>query len=163
MSEADVGGLAVEVEPSHQYSPTFCCCVTDGSRVAYEAKAWNWIPPCWKNGTHWHSLMLADCLWRSNRGCEHSEAAGGAFWQWWQWQWVSSIGADFYKHSTQALGHCWWKGTTNGGDCVEKECLLNSVTVHFVIASVEISRRHYFWSDLHIFDTFSFHCMLLQC
>ena len=33
MSEADVGGMAVEVEPSHQYPITFCCCVADGSRV----------------------------------------------------------------------------------------------------------------------------------
>jgi len=33
-SEADVGGQAVEVEPSHQYSITFCCCVADGSRGA---------------------------------------------------------------------------------------------------------------------------------
>ena len=31
---ADVGGLTVEVEPSHQYSVTFCCRVTDGSRGA---------------------------------------------------------------------------------------------------------------------------------
>ena len=31
-SEVDGGGLAVEVEPSHQYLITFCCCVTDGSR-----------------------------------------------------------------------------------------------------------------------------------
>jgi len=28
----DVGGMAVEVEPSHQYPITCCCCVTDGSR-----------------------------------------------------------------------------------------------------------------------------------
>jgi len=27
-SEADVSGMAVEVEPSHQYSIMFCCCVT---------------------------------------------------------------------------------------------------------------------------------------
>jgi len=35
-SEADVGGMAVEAEPhtSPQYSITFCCCVTDGSRRA---------------------------------------------------------------------------------------------------------------------------------
>jgi len=33
-SEADVGGMAVEVEPSHQYPVTFCCCVIDGSRGA---------------------------------------------------------------------------------------------------------------------------------
>ena len=33
-SEADVGGTAVEDEPSHQYPTTRCCCVTDGSRGA---------------------------------------------------------------------------------------------------------------------------------
>jgi len=32
MSEEDFGGMAVEIEPSHQYSITFCCCVTNGSR-----------------------------------------------------------------------------------------------------------------------------------
>ena len=32
--EADVGGMAVEVEPSHRYFITFCCYVTDGCRVA---------------------------------------------------------------------------------------------------------------------------------
>jgi len=30
----DVGGVAAEVEPSHQYPTTFCCCVTDGCRGA---------------------------------------------------------------------------------------------------------------------------------
>jgi len=34
MSEVDIGGMAVEVELSHQYSITSCCCVTDGSRGA---------------------------------------------------------------------------------------------------------------------------------
>ena len=33
-SEADAGGMAVDVEPSHHYSVTFCCCVADGSREA---------------------------------------------------------------------------------------------------------------------------------
>jgi len=32
-SQADVGGMAVEVEPSHQYSD-MCCGVKDGSRGA---------------------------------------------------------------------------------------------------------------------------------
>ena len=32
MSESDGGGVAVEVEPSHQYSVMFCCCATDSSR-----------------------------------------------------------------------------------------------------------------------------------
>jgi len=31
-SETGGGGMAVEVEPSHQYCSTFCCCVTDGRR-----------------------------------------------------------------------------------------------------------------------------------
>ena len=31
-SEADVGETAVEVQPSHQSSATFCCCATNGSR-----------------------------------------------------------------------------------------------------------------------------------
>ena len=31
-SEADVGDMAVEIEPSHQYPIPLCCCVTDGSR-----------------------------------------------------------------------------------------------------------------------------------
>lgn len=34
MSEADAGGIAVEVETSHQYSITLFSCVTDGSRQA---------------------------------------------------------------------------------------------------------------------------------
>ena len=36
MSEVDIGDMAVEVEPSHQYSITFCFCVMDGQsdRVA---------------------------------------------------------------------------------------------------------------------------------
>ena len=168
-SEVDIGRMAVETEPS-----AFNCCATDGSRgaawpngiccgSAYKAKVYNWISPRGKICTHSHSLRLAECFWRTISEYEPSEVVGGAFQQWWQWQWVISTGTDCHERGMQALGHCWWKGTTNGGDCVEKECLLNSVTVHFVIASVEISRRHYFWSDLHIFDTFSFHCMLLQC
>ena len=94
-SEVDGGGVAVEVEPSHQYPITFCCCVTDGSRGAvwqngiwhgrvYEAKGRHWIPPCRKNGTHWRSSTLAEHLWRPNSGCEHSEAGSGTFQQWWQ-------------------------------------------------------------------------------
>jgi len=35
MSVADVGGTAVETEPSHQYPVTFCCRATDGSRGAF--------------------------------------------------------------------------------------------------------------------------------
>ena len=57
---------AGEVEHFHQYSITFCCCVTDISREVvwqnavwhgsvYEAKMCQRIPLCWKDGTQWHS------------------------------------------------------------------------------------------------------------
>jgi len=83
-SEADVGDTAVEAETSYQYSITCCCCMTDGSRgaswhngawhgSAYEAKVCHWIPPCGKNGTHWHSLTLVERWWRPKTGCEYNE------------------------------------------------------------------------------------------
>jgi len=30
MPETDVGGMAAEAEPSHQYPITCCCCVAEG-------------------------------------------------------------------------------------------------------------------------------------
>jgi len=71
VSEADVSGMAVEVVPSCQYSYTFCCHVTDDSRgavwqnsiwhgSAYEAKGWNWIPPCRKK---WRRLTSINACW----------------------------------------------------------------------------------------------------
>ena len=58
-SEADVGDMAVEAEPSRQYSVKMCCRETDDSNgavsqngvchgSAYEAKVCNWIHPCGK-------------------------------------------------------------------------------------------------------------------
>jgi len=135
-SEADICGMAAVNEPSYQYSIKFCCCVTDGSRVAvwqngvwhgsaYEAKVWNWIPPWGKKYTHWHSLMPAEYLCWPDSGCEHREVVGGVFqqWCWWKLQWVTSAFykiADFSECSMQALVHHWWKGIANGVDCVEE-------------------------------------------
>lgn len=36
----------------------------------------HWIPPCGKNGTRWHSSMLAEQFWRANSGCEHKWSSG---------------------------------------------------------------------------------------
>jgi len=58
-SEMDVGGMAVEVQPSHRCSITCCCHVTDDSweevwqngawhGCVYEPKVWNWISACGK-------------------------------------------------------------------------------------------------------------------
>ena len=95
-SEADGGGMAVEVGPYHQYYIVICCLVTDGSRGAiwqngiwhgsvYEEKMCYWTPPCGKNGTRWHSSMLAECWWTLSSGCEHSEAAGDELQLCWLW------------------------------------------------------------------------------
>ena len=43
------------------------------SRKCGWCKVCNQILPCGKNGTQWHSLILAECLWRPNSGYEHSE------------------------------------------------------------------------------------------
>ena len=69
-SEADVGCMTVEAEPSCQYSVTFCCCVTDVSWGAvwqnhiwhgseYEAKVCHLISSHRKNCTHW--LTSTEC------------------------------------------------------------------------------------------------------
>jgi len=94
-SEVDVGVMVVGVDTSCQYSITLHHCAVDGRRGAvwqngvwhgnaYEAKMWNWIPPCRNSGTHWHSLTLAEYLWRPSSGSWHSEAVGGGFQQWQQ-------------------------------------------------------------------------------
>ena len=65
-----IGGMAVEDEPFHQYSITFCYCATDGSRVAKwpngvwhesvnEAKVCHWIAEkAASTNIHWHLLNV---------------------------------------------------------------------------------------------------------
>ena len=60
-----------------------CCCETDGSRGT--VTKWCFTSPWWKKCTHWHSMMLAEYLWRPNSGCKYNEVLHGAFQQWWQW------------------------------------------------------------------------------
>ena len=128
----DIGGMAVKVETPHYYV-TFCCLMTDDSRGTvwqngirhervYEGRVLS--SSMWKNGTHWHSLMLGECLWRPNSGCEHSEVEGGIFQQWWQGQWVTLDGEDFNEHGMQAFVHHWQKCVANGDDYIEKKCFV---------------------------------------
>ena len=72
-SEADVGVMAVEAEPSHHYPFTFCCHVRDNSKWAVwqngvwhgsadEAKVCHWNFSMWKKiapiDIHWHLLNV---------------------------------------------------------------------------------------------------------
>ena len=83
MSGVGVGGTAVEVEPSHQYSITPYCCETDGSKGAvwqegiwhggvHEAKVCHWTPPR-RNKMHPQTSTNACWVWRPNSNCGHSE------------------------------------------------------------------------------------------
>ena len=57
------------------FHPITCCCYVTGGSIravwqnsvshgrVYEAQVWNWIPPCRKKCTHWHSSTL-DEHWR---------------------------------------------------------------------------------------------------
>jgi len=131
-SELYVGVMAAEVKPSSRYSITFCCHVTDGSKGAvwqngvwhgskHEEKVWHW-----KNGTHWHTSAFAEHLWRQNSRCEHSEAVGGAFWQWQQQLERQDLGSLCGYAAAEWCGWavvglcCWalwlWAG---GSSCVE--------------------------------------------
>jgi len=93
-TEADVGGMAVEVKPSHQYINIPLHIVAKWQVAAeghwkngvwhgsvYEAKVWNWIIPCRKTATHWLSSVLAECLWIPNSRCEHREMVYSTFQQ----------------------------------------------------------------------------------
>ena len=49
---------------------------------AYEAKVWNWIPPCGKHCSHWYSLMLVSTLMESKQ----------RMWVQWGSRWYISAG-----------------------------------------------------------------------
>ena len=163
ISEVGVGGMAVKVEPSRQYSITFCYWVADGSRgavwpnvvwhgSAYEAEVCHQIPLCGKNGTYWHSSMLAEYLWRPNSGCECNEEVSGIF-QWWrQQQWVTYAGADFYECIMQAHVHGWqkmwrWTHWKVVFCCWELHIVLPCFFFCISCSYMEINRRHNFQSN----------------
>ena len=104
-SEVDVGGMTVEVETSHWYSVLLLynkwqqrCSLTKWylEWKYMRSKGIYLIPPWGKNCIHWHSLTLAEHLWRPKSGCEHSEVVSVLFQQWWQRQWDTSTGIVFY-------------------------------------------------------------------
>ena len=72
-SEADVCGIAVEVEPSHQYPVTCCCHVIDDSRGAlWQNTILTWKCRCRKGGelnsSMWKKIAH---LWRPISRCVH--------------------------------------------------------------------------------------------
>ena len=148
------------------FPPTVPFHVVDVWQMAEEGRLTEWCLTweCgWSSGEElnssmrkeWHPLTFTDicvCLWRPSNGYEHSGGWGVCFSS--DNSGSTSAGAGFYKHSMQAIMHCWWKCTTNGGDCVEKDCFVAKNLIYQTVLlhslSMEINRRHYFWSNLHI-------------
>ena len=124
-SEEDIGGMAAEVAPSHQYSITFCCHKTDGSRgtvwqngiwygTACGAKVCHWFPPCTKQTnkqTNRKKKKPCNPLIFINYG---DQPVNVSTIRWWVVYFNSGN-----SHSGSNLIHCWWKCIANGGDRVE--------------------------------------------
>ena len=140
--QVDFGGMAAEAEPCHWCSLTFCCppdrwqqrgSLTKQYMSWKCTKVCHWIPPCRKNGTHWHSLMLAEQLWRPTSGCEHSEVAGSAFLQWRQqcerqaMFWAAVHSCHTKKWRTLQLAHQCESADYNQGAVYGAECRLQRV------------------------------------
>ena len=111
-SEADGGGMAVDIEPYHQYPLHFIAMWQrsrgaiwqnrDWYESAYEAKVYHWITPCrkrWHTNIHWHLL---------NTYTEQIVDVG------------ISTGADFHEHGMQPFVHHRWKYIANSGNYIAK-------------------------------------------
>ena len=150
MTEVDVGGTAVEVEPSHQHPIT--CCGRWQQRGTLTQWKWIWSKELSFNSFTWKkmaSIYIHDACWM---------ATETKLWLWAPWGSGCSVSAlvKIFECSMQALLHHWWKCTADGGDCVEKQHFAswefappNSVTVRVVsvVVCMEIDRRHYFWNS----------------
>jgi len=92
--EADVGGTAVEIEPSCQYSITFCCCMTDGSRGAPTD-----IHQCLLNAYGDQSVYVSIVRqWVVHISNGDSDVVTNN---------VTDDHGDFYKCGMKSLIHCW--------------------------------------------------------
>jgi len=91
-SEADAGGMAVEVEPSHKHH--YILLLYDSWQQRGSPTKWHltW-KHIWSKGVElpsstWkklHTLTFTDTCWMFMDGYWHNEAVGAAFQQWWPW------------------------------------------------------------------------------
>ena len=132
MLETDVGGMTVEVEPSHWYSVKFCCHATDVSSlktIQHSANlGWTVLPhpP--------HSLDVAPFhLLRLMKGRLHGQhfPNNGTVYLAAVTEWVTCPGADVYEHCMQALNHSLWKCTDNVHNYFEKQWVVAKNFLNF--------------------------------
>ena len=155
MSEVDVGGMAEEVEPSHQYPVMFCCHVAGGSREAGwhasadETKVCHLIPFC---GGKIVPIDIRQCLLNVS-GDQTVDVSAVRCGGWCASAVVTTrVGhlhcCRFLWEWHAGLVHCCQKCVANGGDCWKvvfcgiEFSLLNNVIVLFVsaVVSMEINR-----------------------
>ena len=115
MTEANVGSMAAEVEPSCQYPVPLCWRAKDGSRVAFSKMASD-MESCIKQRCvteflHAEKMAPTDIHrhWLNIYGdqtVDVSTAVGGKFQQWQQCQWATTAGAYYYVFNREALAHC---------------------------------------------------------
>lgn len=105
-----------------------------------------------------HPLTFTDTCWTFKETEQLMWAQHGALQQWKLQQWVTSTAAGIFECDMQALVYCWRKCTATGGSyakivfCNWEFATSDSITVLFVVISMEINRQHYFWSNLCSFS-----------
>ena len=169
VSEADVGGTAVEAQHSPPpYRFTLLMCDRWQKRAGWQNGVWhgsvdeaverNWTPPWGKNGTHWHSLTFVYVYGDQAMGM--STVGGGGC--------VSAVSTATAGHlcycrflPAEHAGSCsslvkmhsrWWWVCWKIVFCSGELALSDSVIVLFlsIVISMEINRRRYFQSKLHM-------------
>ena len=186
-SEADVDGMAVEVEPSRQYSVKFCCRATDDSRGAvrqngvwhwstFEAEVCNWIPPCGEKKLY--PMTFIDACWTFTETKQWMLAQWGGGWC------VSAVATVKWKTSHLPDGHAQlshremknvsisspaWIDGLRLGNCVGSWI---SASIRWkrwwqpwnIVVSMEINKRHYFRrGPLMRIWTWTLCSMLVEC
>ena len=95
--------------------------------------------------THWHSSTLGEHLRRPNSGCEHTEAVGAAFQQWWrQYERQAMFQTVMQSFMSTACRLLFMAGDNAYGIMVVT--ILKNSVLYLRICSVK--QYYYFWSSL---------------
>ena len=119
-SEVDVGGVAVEAEPSRDSILLYLVAVRQMAAEGQSDKMASDVEMYMKKRygieffrvekiapTDIHQCLLNGYGGETVSGCEHSEVVDGVLQQWQQQQWLISAGDDCYEYSMRALVNCW--------------------------------------------------------
>jgi hypothetical protein len=129
-SEVNVVDMAVEAEPSRQYSIKFCCRATDDSRGAvWQNGIWHgsayWILPC---GKKLHPMTFIDACWTFTETKQWMLAQWGGGWHdsavataRWKTSHISDCHAQLSHHETKSISisSSTWIGGLRQGNCVQ--------------------------------------------